>query len=293
MPIRRLLPALLLLSAYLVDVSAHAASAAGRGRAGGQPGQESIVEACRDGLDRKVADDGDDRGYAGRGAAVDLDADGQGSELNKNTVKLSGTGRLKYGADYLWAPMSFSCEWDLAKQKLKKVSYKLAKGADPTALPAEKAKAVSACRGAARRDIEQEARRRRYYSSSITMEDGSRFDESREIEVRIEGRGSYKLDPVQQEATAFTFSCAWEEDRGRIADVRLDRRTSWQGEMGQITCESQKMQRRTCTAPIGGRVRLVSNYSDAPCSQGASWSHDSYGITVWDGCRARFEFEMR
>lgn len=260
-----------------------------------QPGPDAtpIVEACRDGLDRKVADDGDDSGYNGRGAAVRLDVDGQGSEVKKNTVKLTGTGQFKYGADYLWAAMSFSCEWDLEKQKLKKVSYKRAKGADPKALPPEKADAVSACRGEVRDQIEEEARDRRYYSESISFADGSRFDESRESTLLVEGRGSFKLDSVQVDDTKFTFSCEWEPDRGRVADVRLDRNRGWRGEVGEVTCESRKMQRQSCSAPIGGRVRVKSKYSDSPCDLGQSWSWDSNGITVWEGCRARFEFDMR
>lgn len=55
-----------------------------------------------------------------------------------------------------------------------------------------------------------------------------------------------------------------------------------------VTCGSHNYGYNYCRVYTGGRVRLVHQLSDKPCSEGRSWGYDSQGIWVDRGCRADF-----
>jgi hypothetical protein len=253
--------------------------------------REAILEACRSEVAEDVVSDARSQGFGGYGADASLTETPSLSQ-KKEVVLIEGAGEFRYGAEYLWQPMTFTCEWDTRKGRIKKGSYRKAKGADITALPPERARAADACRNDIRRQVEDEARRRGYYSPSITLRPGIAFDDDREV-WRLTGELSYELASVQDRATEAEFMCDWDGERGRLqrADLRL--RSPWEREIGRVTCESRNLRRNTCQAPIAGRVRVYNRHSDAPCDLDRTWSYTSREIVVWEGCRATFEFEMR
>ena len=55
-----------------------------------------------------------------------------------------------------------------------------------------------------------------------------------------------------------------------------------------IACNSDDGRRHSCAVDTRGGVRLVTQNSQAPCTEGRSWGSDNQGIWVDDGCRADF-----
>jgi len=55
-----------------------------------------------------------------------------------------------------------------------------------------------------------------------------------------------------------------------------------------IACNSDDMRRHSCAVDTRGGVRLVTQNSQAPCTEGRSWGTDNQGIWVDAGCRADF-----
>lgn len=60
-----------------------------------------------------------------------------------------------------------------------------------------------------------------------------------------------------------------------------------------IVCESEHKRYQRCPADIRGPVRLINQFSDAPCIQGRTWGYDRHSIWVDKGCRAEFEIAER
>ena len=58
---------------------------------------------------------------------------------------------------------------------------------------------------------------------------------------------------------------------------------------GTIRCESQNHRTRTCRARTQNRVEIVQVHGGS-CQRNRSFSYDSNGITVSDGCRATFAY---
>lgn len=56
-----------------------------------------------------------------------------------------------------------------------------------------------------------------------------------------------------------------------------------------VRCESRDGRPARCPVATDGGVRLVRQWSKAPCTVGRSWGHDDDGIWVERGCRADFE----
>jgi hypothetical protein len=252
----------------------------------------AVMQACRGEVLDDVMDDARDGGF-GRLAEVALfEAEAVFFQEKKDRIKVEGRGEFRYGPDYLMQPMSFTCEWDPTKHRLRKGDYRMAKGADVTALPPHKAAAVEGCKRGVREEIERVARMRSYWSPAINVRRGVQFDIG-ERGVTLMGEAGYKLDSVQDKESIAEYRCYWDPEEGRLVHVETRPQNSWQREIGTVTCESRNMARKTCTAPIGGPVRVQSNLSDTRCAQGINWAYTSREIVVWDGCRARFEFEMR
>jgi hypothetical protein len=251
----------------------------------------AMLEACQAAVAEDVASDARSSGFRGFDAEARL-ADQVAFTQKKNTLTMTGPGEFRYGVDYLWQPMTFSCEWDTSKERFKKGGYKRDRRADIAALPPEKARAVSECKREIRRQVEDEARRRDYYSPTIDIEPGVAFEETSDG-LRLTGVLDYKLHHVQESASEFDYMCEWNVASGRLRRADLRPKGFWRVERGRVTCESRKQRRETCPAPIGGRVRVYSQHSDARCELGRNWSYTSREIAVWDGCRATFEFDMR
>src|SRR5216683_1782608 len=55
-----------------------------------------------------------------------------------------------------------------------------------------------------------------------------------------------------------------------------------------IACNSDDMRRHSCPVDTRGGVRLLTQHSEAPCTEGRSWGSDNEGIWVDAGCRADF-----
>jgi hypothetical protein len=55
-----------------------------------------------------------------------------------------------------------------------------------------------------------------------------------------------------------------------------------------ISCSSDDERRHSCAADTRGGVRLASQHSGAPCTEGYSWGSDNQGVWVDHGCRADF-----
>lgn len=60
----------------------------------------------------------------------------------------------------------------------------------------------------------------------------------------------------------------------------------------RITCESIDERRRECSSGAG-EVRLLRQFSNAPCIEGRTWGRSPYGIWVDEGCRGEFELRPR
>jgi len=55
-----------------------------------------------------------------------------------------------------------------------------------------------------------------------------------------------------------------------------------------FACNSDDMGRHSCAVDTRGGVRLLTQHSEAPCTEGRSWGTDNDGIWVDHGCRADF-----
>ncbi|HXN21343.1 MAG TPA: DUF3011 domain-containing protein [Candidatus Dormibacteraeota bacterium] len=55
-----------------------------------------------------------------------------------------------------------------------------------------------------------------------------------------------------------------------------------------VTCNSDDEKRHSCAADTRGGVRLQSQQSGSPCTEGYSWGYNDQGIWVDHGCRALF-----
>jgi hypothetical protein len=251
----------------------------------------AMLDACQEAVAEDTASDARSLGFRGVDAEARL-----GEEVTftqkKDTLTMTGPGEFRYGVDYLWQPMTFTCEWNTSKNRFKKGKYKKDKAANIVALPPVKARAVSECKDEIRDQVEHEASRREYYSPSITVEPGVIFEELSDG-LQLAGRLEYKLDHVQESPSRLEYLCEWDVAGERLTRADIRSRDTWQVERGRVTCESRNQRRETCSAPIGGRVRVYTRRSDAPCELGRSWSYSSRAIAVWDGCRATFEFDMR
>ncbi len=64
-------------------------------------------------------------------------------------------------------------------------------------------------------------------------------------------------------------------------------------ERDRIKCESMDNREQFCSAQIAGNVRISRQISDRRCVEGQNWRWRRDGITVWNGCRADFEFDVR
>jgi hypothetical protein len=252
----------------------------------------TILQACHRGVLQEAADLGRDQGFGAAAEVVLVEDEAVFLQEKKDRIKVEGRGEFRYGPDYLMGPMTFSCEWDATKNRVRKSVFQVVKGTDPAVLPPHKAVAVEACRRDVRKEFEQEARSRQYFSPTITLFPGVRFEEAARG-VHLYGELEYELDPVQQETLRREWRCDWDPESGRTSFVQTRGKESWKHEVGRITCESRNMARKTCRGPIGGNLRVQSNKSDTRCSQGVNWSWSSDEIVVWDGCRAVFEFDMR
>jgi Protein of unknown function (DUF3011) len=58
---------------------------------------------------------------------------------------------------------------------------------------------------------------------------------------------------------------------------------------GTITCSSNDMGYKFCSAYTGRGVRLVNQRSGSPCVQGQTWGFNNKGVWVDRGCRADFQ----
>jgi len=56
----------------------------------------------------------------------------------------------------------------------------------------------------------------------------------------------------------------------------------------RVVCESRKGRHERCPVRTENRVRLVRQFSGAPCVEGRTWGYDRDEVWVEDGCRAEF-----
>jgi len=79
------------------------------------------------------------------------------------------------------------------------------------------------------------------------------------------------------------------DDRNANRDNRDDNRNR-QDDLGAqaVSCNSDDERRHSCALDTRGGVRLLTQRSDAACTEGYSWGSDEQGIWVDHGCRADF-----
>ncbi len=80
-------------------------------------------------------------------------------------------------------------------------------------------------------------------------------------------------------------------ERRDYLDPNRNERNQQYGGTGQaqaIACNSDDMRRHSCPVDTRGGVRLLTQHSEAPCTEGRSWGTDNDGIWVDRGCRADF-----
>jgi Protein of unknown function (DUF3011) len=62
------------------------------------------------------------------------------------------------------------------------------------------------------------------------------------------------------------------------------------GGQKRLTCASYTNRRTECPANTNGFVKMVRQWSNAPCVQGTSWGYNNRMVWVDKGCRADFLF---
>src|SRR6266851_7601043 len=60
-----------------------------------------------------------------------------------------------------------------------------------------------------------------------------------------------------------------------------------------FACNSDDMRRHSCPVDTRGGVRLLTQHSEAPCTEGRSWGSDNDGIWVDARCRADIAVRAR
>jgi len=90
-------------------------------------------------------------------------------------------------------------------------------------------------------------------------------------------------DEVRQDANR--------NDNGANGNYRDQNRNDQPGVNGQtqtMACNSDDERRHFCSVDTRGGVRLLTQHSGSPCTEGRSWGSDGQGIWVDHGCRADF-----
>jgi hypothetical protein len=98
-----------------------------------------------------------------------------------------------------------------------------------------------------------------------------------------------------------SFACVYDAAAGRVASASFEvERGAWtpsgeiaSGRTETLRCESRGAMQQQCPAAIRGNVRIVREFGRSRCEAYKNWIWSASGITVWDGCRAEFEYEAR
>jgi Protein of unknown function (DUF3011) len=80
-------------------------------------------------------------------------------------------------------------------------------------------------------------------------------------------------------------------ERRDYRDQNRNERNQQYGGNGPVqvfACNSDDMGRHSCAVDTRGGVRLLTQHSEAPCTEGRNWGTDNDGIWVDHGCRADF-----
>lgn len=132
----------------------------------------------------------------------------------------------------------------------------------------------------------------RYYGGGQVVRCDS--NDNRYRECRMDTRGGVRL-VRQVSKTRCEEGRNWGRlrdgvwvDRGCRAEFASGRGGGWDSAQ-RIRCESIDGRSRSCPVNGRGEVRLVRQFSKAPCSEGYSWGRDRNAIWVSRGCRAEFE----
>ena len=99
------------------------------------------------------------------------------------------------------------------------------------------------------------------------------------INVLDPSAGKHRKETATTKTLTFT---------GGRAEFASGRGGGWDSPQ-RIRCESIDGRSRSCPVDRRGEVRLVRQFSKAPCSEGYSWGRDRNVICVSRGCRAEFE----
>jgi hypothetical protein len=200
--------------------------------------------------------------------------------------------------------MTFSCRYDEKKAKITRASYRIDADRAVAPLAPDRQRALDLCRMAVGDAIVEDALRRgyRWPRDQLVLELGKfgNFADAGQA-IEVSGEGWFKSDDSHRESTPITFRCAYDAGRDAVLSAVFEQQAASRtpsgaiasGKTGTLVCESLGEANRTCPAQIRGSVRVIRQISRVPCEAYKNYIYSLSGITVWGGCRAEFEFEVR
>lgn len=263
-----------------------------------------LLRACREALDGEVRGDAVDGGVTAGGNDTEPDPATVTRTEKGKLVELAGSGRARLSKDYEWEPITFGCRWDSKKEEVTKAWYAPV-GARRLGLlsPARQA-AMEACRASIRDAVWDDAASRGYrWPRDAVVVDLGRAGAfaTRGARTEVKGEGSFKSDARHSQSTPISFRCLWDADRREVVEASFEAREGSRsptgeiasGKTGTLVCESFGKAQKVCPASIRGNVKVIRQLSSVPCKAYENWIYSLSGITVWGGCRAEFEFDVR
>lgn len=262
-----------------------------------------LVNACRDRLEDRLNDEARRRGVERPSADVQIAPTDVTFRAAAGRVDLEGRGRARYGDEFDWQILIFTCRYDEKRQAATRSTHALETPLPELSLPTASLAALDACRLAVEDQVLDDALRRGYRRlERVTIE----LPELATIKTRgalvdVSGKGQFKLDVRHEQPTPLTFACVYDTAAWRVDSATFKvERGSWtpsgeiaSGRTETLRCESTQARQAQCQASIRGNVRIVREFGPTKCEAYSNWIWSPSGITVWGGCRAEFEYEAR
>jgi hypothetical protein len=261
-----------------------------------------LIAVCAERITARMNDEARRMGANGSSARVEIAPADVERFQRTGHVDLQGFGRGRYGPEYEWQRLVFSCRYDQKRQRATQSTHALETPSPVDALTAGNREALDACRLEIEDQVLIDAERRgsrRLDRVTLDLPDLATFG-TRGALIDVSGKGQFKLDDRHAQPTPLSFVCAYDAKNRRLVSASFEiLGGSWSpsgeiasGTMATLRCESRAMQRQECRTRIKGSVRIIRQLGGAACEQYTNWSWSPSGITVWDGCRAEFEYEM-
>lgn len=262
-----------------------------------------LVAQCRHRIEDRLDDEARRKGVERPSSDVQIAPADVTFRPATGRVDLEGRGRARYGDEYEWQVLIFTCRYDEKRGEATRSTHALETPLPELSLPAASRDALDACRVAVEDEVLADARQRGYRSLRRVVVELPQLAtiKTRGDLIDVSGKGQFKLDVSHQQPTPLSFACVYDAAAGRVASASFEvERGSWtpsgeiaSGRTETLRCESRGATQQQCPAAIRGNVRIVREFGRPRCEAYTNWIWSASGITVWDGCRAEFEYEAR